>query len=140
MNTRTRRAIVAGIGGTIAMTAVGIWVGPLAGLPPMNPADMLADAMGGNAALGWMGHFMIGIVLAVVYSVVSGSIPGSPTVGGALYGVAPWLLAQVAVIPMMGMPLFSGSAALAGGSLMGHLVYGGVVGTIYGRVDEDSAA
>jgi hypothetical protein len=36
------------------------------------------------------------------------------------------------LLPMMGMPLFSGSAALAIGSLVGHLVYGAVVGAIYG--------
>jgi uncharacterized membrane protein YagU involved in acid resistance len=53
-------------------------------------------------------------------------------VRGALYGLAPWLLAQLVVIPMMGMPLFSGSAVLATGSLIGHLVYGAVVGATYG--------
>ena len=50
----------------------------------------------------------------------------------------PWLLAQIVAMPMMGMPLFSGSMELAGGSLVGHLVYGGVVGTIYGPVSADS--
>lgn len=38
------------------------------------------------------------------------------------------------VAPMMGMPVFSGSVALAMGSLIGHLVYGAVVGGIYGPV------
>ena len=40
--------------------------------------------------------------------------------------------------PMMGVPpmnigVFSGSALLAGGSLMGHLLYGVVVGGVYAR-------
>lgn len=39
-------------------------------------------------------------------------------------------------MPMMGMPFFSGSAVLATGSLIGHLVYGAVVGAIYGPVPE----
>lgn len=30
------------------VTAVGVWMAPLMGLPPMNPTDMLASAMGGN--------------------------------------------------------------------------------------------
>lgn len=47
-------------------------------------------------------------------------------------GLAPWLLAQLAVMPIMGMPVFSGSAAMATGSLIGHLVYGAVLGAIYG--------
>ena len=140
MSIRTGRAVFAGVGGTIAMTAFGVWVAPLMGVPPMNPANMLAGAMGGNMALGWIGHFAIGIVLALIYAVLAPRIPGSPTVGGALYGVAPWLLAQVAVMPMMGMPLFSGSAAMSGGSLLGHLVYGGVVGMIYSRALSQAAA
>jgi hypothetical protein len=35
---------------------------------------------------------------------------------------------------MMGMPLFSGSMVMAMGSLIGHLVYGAVVGAVYGPV------
>jgi hypothetical protein len=43
-------------------------------------------------------------------------------------------MAQVLVIPMMGMPIFSGSLSMAMGSLVGHLVYGTVLGAVYGRV------
>ncbi len=139
MSIRVGRAVLAGIGGTIAMTAFGVWVVPLAGLSPMNPANMLAGAMGGSMFMGWMGHFSIGIVLALIYAALEPGIPGSPPVGGALYGVAPWLLAQVVVIPMMGMPLFSGSVPMAGASLLGHLIYGGVVGMIYGRALREEA-
>ena len=40
------------------------------------------------------------------------------------------------VMPMMGMPIFSGSVPLAMGSLVGHLVYGATVVAIYGYVPE----
>jgi uncharacterized membrane protein (DUF485 family) len=53
-------------------------------------------------------------------------------VRGATYGLAPFLMAQLIVMSMMGMPVFSGSATMAMGSLVGHLVYGGVLGGIYG--------
>lgn len=55
-----------------------------------------------------------------------------------LFGIAPWLLAQVVVMPMMGAGFFSGSLMAATGSLMGHLVYGAVVGTVYSRSDQAS--
>ncbi len=127
------RAAAGGIAGTIVMTRVGLFVAPMMGLPAMNPAEMLAGAMGGNMMLGWGGHFLIGIVLAVMYAAVAASvIPGPPVARGAIFGVAPWLLAQLAVMPMMGMPLFSGSMIMAMGSLLGHLVYGAIVGAIYG--------
>ena len=68
MNIRTGRAVYVGIGGTIAMTAVGLWIPSL-----------------------------------------------------------------------MGVSLVSGSMTTAGGSLIGHLVYGGVVGAIYSWAWSDAA-
>jgi uncharacterized membrane protein YagU involved in acid resistance len=126
------RAALAGLLATLVMTVVGLWVAPLMGMPAMNPAAMLAGAIGGSIALGWIAHLMVGTVLALMYAVVASRLPGPAAVRGALYGLAPWLLAQLFVMPMMGMPVFSGSAALAIGSLIGHLVYGAVVGAVYG--------
>ena len=126
------RAIFGGVVGTLVMTAVGVWLAPMMGIPRMNPAEMLAGQMGGNIALGWAAHLMVGVILAIGYAIVSPSLVGPPAVRGAIYGVAPWLLAQVAVMPMMGAPIFSGSVVLAMGSLLGHLIYGAVVGAVYG--------
>lgn len=140
MDIRIGRAIAAGIIGTLVMTAVGLWVAPLMGIPAMNPANMLAGAMGGSLVLGWAGHLMIGMVLALIYAAVAGWLPGAPAVRGALYGIAPFLMAQIVVVPMMGMPLFSGSFVMAMGSLVGHLVYGAVVGGVYGAAPSRSTA
>jgi len=134
MDLRIGRTVTAGVIGTLVMTAVGVWIAPLMGIPAMNPANMLAGAMGGSLALGWAGHVMIGVILAVIYAAVAGWLPGAPPLRGALYGIAPFLAAQIVVMPMMGMPLFSGSAVMATGSLVGHLVYGAVVGAVYGPV------
>lgn len=133
MNRNWGRAILAGLVATLVMTAVGLWIAPMMGIPRMNPAEMLAGAMGGNLLLGWLGHLMVGTVLALGYALVAPALPGPPWLRGALYGVAPWLVAQLIVMPMMGMPVFSGSFAMAAGSLIGHLVYGAVLGGIYGH-------
>ena len=140
MNVNFGRAAVAGVVGAVVMTVVGLYVAPMMGIPPMNPADMLAGQMGGNGVIGWGGHFMIGVILAVIYAVVAGSLPGPVIVRGALYGLAPWLLAQLVVMPMMGMGLFSGAMNLAMGSLLGHIIYGGVVGVVYGELSSGSAS
>jgi uncharacterized membrane protein YagU involved in acid resistance len=133
MQTNISRAIAGGVLGTLAMTLVGLYAAPMMGMPPMNPADMLAGAMGGSALLGWAGHLMIGIVLAVIYAVVAaGRLAGPPFVKGAVFSLAPWLMAQLVVMPMMGMGLFSSSATMAMGSLVGHLVYGAVLGAVAG--------
>lgn len=134
------KVITAGIVATLAMTFVGLYVAPIMGMPAMNPANMLASQMGGVVALGWAAHLMIGIVLAIIYSTAAASrLPGSAVVRGALYSLAPWLLAQLVVMPMMGMGLFSSSAVMAGGSLIGHLMYGAVLGGIVGETASATA-
>ncbi|MEX2049297.1 MAG: DUF6789 family protein [Gemmatimonadota bacterium] len=134
MQANVTRVISAGILGTLAMTMVGLFAAPMMGMPAMNPADMLAGAMGGMAILGWAAHLMIGVVLALIYaSVVLTRLPAPPVVRGALFSLAPWLMAQVVVMPMMGMGLFSGSMTMAFGSLVGHLVYGAVLGAVVGE-------
>lgn len=140
MNIDFGRAIFAGVTGTVVMTVVGLYAAPVMGLPPMNPAELLAGAMGGNIVLGWIGHFMIGVILAVGYALVKGALPGTPVLRGALYGIAPFLLAQIVVMPTMGMPVFSGSISMAMGSLVGHLIYGGIVGGVYGHASARSAS
>ena len=133
------RATAGGVVGTVVMTVIGMFVSPMMGMPAMNPAEMLAGPMGGSMMMGWVGHFMIGMVLAVTYGAVASSLPGAPPMRGALFAIAPWLMAQVAVMPMMGMPLFSGSAQMAMGSLVGHVMYGAAVGAIYGHPDAGAA-
>lgn len=141
MSINFSRAAAAGIVATLVMTATGLWVAPLMGVPAMNPAAMLAGAMGGSSLLGWVAHLMIGTILAVGYAVLAPWIPGPPPLRGAVYSIAPFLAAQIVVMPMMGMPVFSGSTVLAMGSLVGHLVYGAILGLVYGAVPaRDGAA
>jgi len=97
------KALFAGFVATTAMTMVGLYVAPMMHIPRMNPAAMLAGAMGGSSVLGWAGHYMIGTVLAITYALVAAHLVGVPWVRGALFSTAPWLLAQLVVIPMMGM-------------------------------------
>ena len=134
MNIDFGRAVIAGLIGTAVMTLVGLFAAPMMGLPPMNPAEMLAGAMGGNLILGWGAHLMIGVILALGYALVGSMLPGPGIARGAIYSIAPFLMAQLLVMPMMGMPLFSGSASMAMRSLVGHIAYGAVLGRIYGEV------
>ncbi|MBI3659894.1 DUF2938 family protein [Candidatus Acetothermia bacterium] len=138
MNINWLKAIVAGMAGTAVMTVVAMMAGPMMGVD-MNVPQMLSGFMNLPIAVGWVAHFMIGTVLALIYAIVFvGFLPGPPVARGALYGLAPFLLAQIMVMPMMGAGLFSsgmGDKAMAAvmGSLIGHLLYGAIVGGIYGR-------
>ena len=126
------RIIVGGLVATAVMTVLML-MAPAMGLPPMNIGAMLGSVMGGSLFLGWMAHFVIGTMLAIIYAALWVTrLPGPGFVRGALYGLVPWIVAQLVVMPMMGAGVFSGSFGAAFGSLMGHLVYGAVLGGIYG--------
>lgn len=65
-------------------------------------------------------------------------LPGSPTAKGTAWGVILWVLALVVVMPMMGGGFFSmamGGMMAAGGSLIGHLLYGSILGAIAGAAE-----
>ena len=136
MQINIKKAVFAGVLGTVAITIVATFGAPMMGLPKMDIPGMLASQMGGAIVLGWIAHFMVGTILAFGYAFVQGRLPGPAILRGALYGLAPWLMAQVVVMPMMGMGLFSGAFAPAFGSLIGHLVYGAIVGAVYSSTKE----
>lgn len=128
------RAALAGIVGTAVMTLMTVMAGAMG--MEMDIPGMLSGFMGTPIIAGWIAHFMIGAVLALIYAAGFASwLPGPPWLRGAVYGVFPFLLAQLAVMPVMGMGVFTSGAPnalmMVGGSLMGHLVYGAIVGAIY---------
>ncbi|MFB6285830.1 MAG: DUF6789 family protein [Candidatus Bipolaricaulia bacterium] len=151
--TKLVRGALAGIAGTGAMSILGL-VGPLIGLPLSNVGAMLAGFVGETVdpslnvpIVGWAMHFGIGIVLAWGYVYVfMQNLTGPGLARGAAYGILPWLLAMLAVMPVMGMGVFaveSGSPAVALNSLLDHLVYGAVLGALFGvpsQASDDSAS
>lgn len=131
------RAVVAGLAGTAVMTMIML-MAPMMGMPEMNIGNMLAEFMGIPVAIGWMAHFMIGTVLALIYVFIfADRLPGAPWLRGAFYGLAPWFVSQIMVNPMMGAGVFASNmpdaVMVVMGSLLGHLVYGAVVGAVYGK-------
>ena len=141
-NSILTKAIIAGAAGTLAMTIFAV-MAPLMGMPEMNVPKMLSSTMGLPMVFGWGAHFMVGIVLALVYAAVFyNRLKGCGFVKGMKFSLIPWLMAQLIVMPMMAvmnnMPfsagIFSGSFIMAFGSLMGHLVYGLVLGLTFKKV------
>lgn len=137
MNKKSGRAVLAGLVATAAMTMLML-VGPMMGMPKMPIGEMLASFMSIPVALGWIAHFMIGAVLGFIYAIsFAERLPGPSAARGALYGLIPWCLAQVMVNPMMGAGFFASNTPaplmMVTGSLIGHLVYGAVLGGVYGK-------
>jgi len=132
-------ALTAGAAATAAMTLFN-FLAPLMGIE-MNIPAMLAGTMAAPLAVGWIAHFMIGEILAAGFAAIflSKTKMVSDIKSGAIYGVFPWVTAQVMVMPMMSIQgggsyltgFFSGSILIAMASLAGHLIYGAVLGAVY---------
>lgn len=134
MKTQIITILKGGIIATTVMTVVML-MAPFMGMPKMPIGNMLADFMHIPVALGWVAHFIIGTILAGIYVLVfQERLPGNDIVKGAVYSLLPFLMAQAAVMPMMGAGIFSSATPapllMVMGSLVGHLVYGGVLGYV----------
>ncbi len=142
----TGRAIGAGFIATLVMTML-IYMAPLMGMPHMDIAAMLGSLMHGGQMpavqsgpwwLGMVAHFMMGTLLfPLLYAyVIYGLLPGKPWARGLAWGFILWLLMMVMVMPMMGKGFFAGNTPqpflFMMGTLIGHLLYGAVLGAVAG--------
>lgn len=136
------RVILGGFVGTLAITFLMYVGAPMMGLPKMDIAAMLGRMLGGWS-MGMTVHFINGtIIFPLIYAYfLFGRLPGSPYLKGILWGVTLWVLAQVVVMPMMGAGIFGLKMAgmmSAAGSLVGHAVYGALLGWIGGRAHAET--
>jgi uncharacterized membrane protein YagU involved in acid resistance len=134
MDSRFTKSLKGGLIATAVMTIVML-MAPLMGMPKMPIGNMLANFMHIPVALGWVAHFMIGVVLAAGYVLLfQKAIRARSIAKGALYSLIPFFMAQLIVMPMMGAGLFSANTPapllMVMGSLIGHLVYGAVLGFV----------
>ncbi|MBI2608358.1 MAG: DUF1440 domain-containing protein [Deltaproteobacteria bacterium] len=124
------KAVISGILGTGAFT-VFTQLQSFIGFPQGDIPMMLSSFLGAPLFIGWLMHFGIGIALAIIYAFLSNKLPFCGWKQGAFYGIFPWLMAMFLVMPMMGMPVFTGSFLMATASLIGHIIYGASVGYVY---------
>ena len=132
------KAIIAGVAATAVMSLVAMFVAPMMGMPKMDFGTMLGTnnpMMAMPYAAGWMIHFVLGIIMAIVYAkFLFGKLPGNGILQGIIYGLILFVLAQVLVVPMMGNGVFSGgNMQMIMGSLIGHIVFGAVLGAVYSK-------
>ena len=129
-------ALIGGVTGTIVMTMMMMYMAPMMTGMPMDIAAMLGGMLGGYM-MGMAAHIMMGvIVFPLIYVfVLYNIVPGTSLVKGLIWGVLLWVAAATIVMPMAGagflMSNVGGIMALVT-SLMGHLVYGGLLGAIAG--------
>jgi hypothetical protein len=120
------------VGGLVGGVAFGI----LMQITDMIP--MVAMLVGSEAmAVGWLVHLAIAAFIGATFAVLFGSYAtsvGASTAIGAGYGAVWWVLGGLILMPArLGMDLFMFNT-MAWQSLIGHVIYGILLGLVYGLV------
>lgn len=140
MQKNITKTILAGLGATTVMTMM-MYASPMMGMPKMDIAGMISGMMKMPWLVGMMIHLMMGVVLFpfIYATVLVGKLPGPGFLKGTIWGLILFILAQTMVMPMAGMGIFSSASPqqmlMVIGSLMGHVVYGAILGAILGGDD-----
>ena len=141
MNSKISKSVVGGIIGTAIMTLI-MYVAPMMGMPKMSPPEMLAGMMGFPVMVGWIMHFMIGVMFALGYTFLFSKMVSLDNLilKGSLFGVTVFVFAQIMMLVMGkmmgGMEQPEGSAILMMiGSIMGHIIYGIGVSMSVGKAE-----
>lgn len=121
------------VGGIVGGLAGGVVFGVLMQMMGMIP--MVAMLVGSEAAaVGWLVHLaisaFIGATFALIFASVAKRVVGALFLGMG-YGAVWWVLGGLLLMPArLGMPVFQ-FGAMAWQSLMGHLVFGLLLGIVY---------
>ena len=104
---------------------------------------MVAMVVGSQSlAVGWLYHLFNSAVIGALFGALPGGRAlsyGSGAALGAAWGGVWWVLGALILMPiLLGMPVFASlrmppMRPVALGSLMGHLVFGVILGTAYVR-------
>lgn len=129
MNNQFSKSVVAGIIGTAIMSMI-MFVAPMMGFPKMSPPALLSGMLGVSMMIGWVMHFMIGIMFALAYTFffVPNVKWSNVYLKGAVFGLLAFIFAQIAIAilgKIFPMPEAEGSMVMMMiGSIMGHVIFG----------------
>lgn len=153
MSTETTTATVGAVeqhswkGGLAAGLAGGAVMGVMLTTMMTPVIEVAIPAMYGlsGGAAGWFIHMSHSAVLGVVFAGIANAAGGGDTLPksaglGVVYGIALWVVLAAFVMPVwLGAVGFPGTPPLPNFnpmSLVGHIVYGGVLGAVFPFVRE----
>ena len=130
MTHKIKQGVIGGLIATAVMTVVTM-VAPFMGMPEMNAAAMLSSMLGISKAMGWIMHFMIGVIFALAYAFIILRMLAkikNNILKGTIFGILAFLFAQIMMAimgMMMPMPAMEGSMMLMmTAGLAGHIIFG----------------
>jgi len=133
-----QQVLIGGFAATILMTLMMYYVAPLMLGGPMDIAAIVAGMIGTSWLAGMTVHILLGgLAFPLVFHALYPALPGGGWLKGLVFGMILAVLALVVVMPMAGMGVFMANhpqpALAVMGSLMGHALYGIVLGWWAGK-------
>lgn len=129
------KALLGGFAGTLAFTMMGKFIAPLMIGHAMDVAAILAPLFNGSRLDGMIAHFALGtIAFPLTYLVLAARrLPGPAALRGVIFLLFVYLFAMTVVMPAIGQGLFLDSMPRAMVALMGHMVFGVILGSVVGK-------
>lgn len=142
MTGRIGASVVAGlIAGVVFGMMMQMMMAPTPEGGQMPMIAMVGQIVGSpTVGAGWLYHMFNSAVIGAIFGWLFGPLVrgyGSAFGWGAAYGFAWWVIGGLMLMPLLlGMPAFApltmpGMGTVAMGSLMGHLVFGLILGGAY---------
>ena len=136
--TNAGRGIVAGLAATAVLSMIMVAKGMMGLMPELDVIAMLSSMMSTAPVVGWIMHFMIGMLAwGLGFVAFNRFLPGRSDVAkGISFGVIAWAMMKFAIMPMAGAGLFGLKMGMAAPvmTLMLHVIYGGVLGFAYSKL------
>ena len=132
-----KKSILGGFIGTAVMTMMMYKGAPMLIGKKMDIAERIGSMVGDSWVAGMALHWANGvIVFPLIFSLLLFPLlPGKAVVKGIIWAIILWLIAQLILMPMTGAGVFSsniGGMKVVMASLMGHIIYGAILGTFTG--------
>ncbi|MEB0060243.1 DUF6789 family protein [Variovorax sp. LG9.2] len=134
------KGLLAGLAATIVLSVLMVLKATMGFMPQLDLPQMLAGMMGSpdQPLIGWIVHFVIGIVIyGVAIAALDSKLQGTSRVGhGIMLGIIGWLIMMLVLMPMAGAGLFGMNMGIMASvmTLVLHLIFGAVLGWVHGRL------
>ena len=127
----------ASVTATAVMTLLML-IAPFLGLPPMNAGALLGSIVGGNETIGWIQHFVIGIIFAFVYATFFNDwLPVENNIlRGTMYGIIVFVFSEInfTLINLFGFLTWhqkESMALMVAGNCLVRMAYGTILGLFF---------
>ena len=138
-----QKIFVAAFCATLAMTGFML-IAPVVGLPRMDMGSILGEMFNGNKLVGWILHFVLGIIFAIPYVLMFNHwIPVEHKIArGAIYGILVFVLSEIIItaVNISGHLKWDEKESIAlmvFGNSIACMIYGAVLGAFFERKGYD---